>query len=250
MKISIITAVLNGENVIARTLDSVRSQAHADIEHIVIDGQSADQTLQIVREQGSRVARVVCERDTGVYDALNKGLAVATGEVILCLNAGDVYTDNDVLSRYTQAFEDESVEVVFGDVLMTDPLDLSRVVRRYRSGTYQSHDLARGLMPPHPTLALRSRTYQRFGGYDAGFRIAGDFDLCLRVLLRGQVPARHLDHYLVRMPIGGMSNRSLLTTLENTSEMYRACRQQGVETSWLRLLSRLPAKWLEGRDSD
>lgn len=245
MKVSIVTAVRNGGAVIGGTLESVAAQDYADIEHIVVDGASTDDTLAVVRAHGRRVARVLSEPDTGVYQAFNKGLRLATGDAIAFLNAGDSYCSGDVVSRVVAAFADDPVDAVFGDLLVVDPRDETRVLRRYSSRAFRPERLAWGFMPAHPTLFLRRRVYEACGGYDPGYRIAGDYELCLRVFLGQRIRYRHLPGDLVRMPSGGLSNRGWRSKWVITREMRRACAANAVPTSLLRLSSRLPVKMLE-----
>jgi glycosyltransferase involved in cell wall biosynthesis len=244
MRVSIVTAVLDGAAVIARTLDSVAEQDYPSIEHIVIDGASSDGTLDVVRAHGRRVAVVQSARDGGVYQAFNKGLRAASGDVIAFLNAGDTYANSSVVSRLMREFDDPSVGAAFGDLDITDPLATERVLRRYRCGRFDPEQLASGFMPAHPTLFLRRDVYERAGHYDERFRIAGDYELCLRVFAKLRIRFRHVPAFLVRMPSGGMSNRGLPSAIAITREMHRACAQNGVDTNWFRLLMRLPRKAL------
>ena len=243
MKISIITAVLNGSKVIGNTLRSVGEQDHPDIEHIIVDGASTDDTLDIVRRDGVRVTRVVSERDSGVYEALNRGISVATGDVVLCLHAGDVYQHSSVISRIAREFTDPKIGMVFAELVMTDPQDFGKVYRHYVTPGFTAEDFVRGLMPAHPTLAVRRSVYEQFGGYDPGFRVAGDFEFFVRTMRVGKVAYRYLPEVLVRMPLGGLSNRRWWVPIATTFELRRSCRRHGVPTSWLRLLFRIVVKW-------
>lgn len=245
MKVSIITAARNEAATIRRTLDSVRTQDHPDIEHIVVDGASTDGTSEIVRTHGPRVAQLLSEPDSGVYDAFNKGLRLASGDVVAFLNAGDSYCSDSIVARVAGAFADESLGAVFGDLLIVDPLDHSRVLRYYSSSGFRPERLAWGFMPAHPTMFLRRRVYEDAGGYDPSYRIAGDFELCLRIFLGRQVRYRCFAEALVRMPSGGISNQGWRSRLTITREMRRACSQNAVPTNVLKLSSRLPLKMLE-----
>lgn len=245
MRVSIITAVLNGAEVIGRTLESVAEQDYPTIEHIVIDGASSDGTLEVVRRHGRRVAVVQSGRDQGAYDAFNKGLRAASGDVVAFLNAGDTYAHPQAVSRLMREFESPEVGAVFADLDITDPAAPARVLRRYRSGRFRPERLAAGFMPAHPTLFLRRSVYERIGSYDPSYRIAGDYELCLRVFLRASTPFRYVPEVLVHMPSGGMSNRGLRSAWVITREMKRACDQQGIATDWFKLLWRLPAKSFE-----
>ena len=246
IKVSIITAVHNGAREIPVTLASIAAQSYPDIEHIVIDGASSDDTVEIVRRSERPVARIVSEPDRGVYDAFQKGLRAASGDVVAYLNAGDAYASADSISHVIGCFESQpNVDAVFGDVDILDQTDLTRVVRRYRSAGFRPERMAFGFMPAHPALFVSRLACERAGGYDASYRIAGDFEFCLRLFVRDQIVFRYLREVIVRMPRGGLSNRGWRSKCIITQEMRDACRRNGVRTNYLKLLSRFPAKAYE-----
>lgn len=245
MKVSIITAVRDGESTILATLNSVAIQDHSEIEHIVIDGHSRDSTAALVRQSGVRVAKFVSEPDAGVYEAFNKGLKLATGDVIAFLNSGDTYISTNVVSRMVEMFSSAQVQAAFADVLIVHFQDWNRIIRRYSSKRFSPKSMVYGLMPAHPSLFLRREVYQRVGEYNSRFRIAGDFELCLRVFLGGSTPYRYLNDAIVRMPTGGLSNRGWRSKLTITREMYDACAANGISTSYPKLCLRFPLKFLE-----
>lgn len=245
MKISIITAVFNGERTIGSTLASIAAQDYADIEHLIVDGASTDATLARIRTGDRRGAKVVSEPDDGAYDAFNKGLRLATGDVIGYLNCGDSYLSSTTVSRIAAAFADSYVQAVFGDVLIVDHRTPPRPVRRYRSQRITRRAMSYGLMPAHPTLFMKREVYRAVGEYDPTFRIAGDFELCLRTFACRDTAYRYLPEPLVRMPTGGLSNRGWRSKVEITREMRRACRSNGVSTNWLKLCLRFPLKLAE-----
>jgi len=245
LKVSIITAVYNGESAIVRTLDSVAEQDHRDIEHIIVDGDSQDATLPLVRQHGSRVSHCVSERDRGVYDAFNKGLRIATGDAIAFLNAGDTYVDPNVVSRMVGALTSTGVDAAFADTLIVDRRDEQRILRRYSSRLFTPKRMRFGLMPAHPSLFMRRTIYECIGEYDAAFRIAGDYELCLRAFLRSSARYCYVHEPIVRMPDGGLSNRSWRSKLVITQEMMRACRMNAVPTTYLLLSLRFAVKVFE-----
>lgn len=247
MKISVITAVLNGAKTIPATIDSVAKQIHPDVEHIVIDGGSRDKTVEIVKTLSGRVKHLVSEPDNGVYEAFNKGLKLATGDAVIFLNAGDTYASTDALVSLATALQESLADVAFGNLLMTDPAIPSKILRRYAIRDFSPDDLLSGLMPPHPTMMLRREVHERVGFYDPQYQIAGDFELCLRIFLKYKLRFVHVDEFLVNMPAGGLSNRNWMSMLGNTKEMYRACRLNGLPASWMRLGSRLAVKWRMGK---
>lgn len=245
MRVSIITAVYNGGDSIASTLQSVAQQDYDAIEHIVVDGGSTDCTLATVEQNCARVARLISEPDHGVYDAFNKGLREATGDAITFLNCGDTYVSAKVVSRMVEGLSGDGIQAVFTDVLVVDWRNPDRVIRRYSSGNFSPKRMVYGLMPAHPSLFLRREVYQRVGEYDSSFRIAGDFEHCLRVFLTASTRYRYLNEALVRMPTGGISNRGWRSKLAITREMYKACAMNGVRTSYAKLCLRFPLKILE-----
>lgn len=245
MKVSVITAVRNAESTIAATIRSVAAQSHPGIEHVFVDGASTDGTKAAILSTCGRSAILISERDAGVYDAFNKGLKLATGEVIGYLNAADTYADETVIERIVQRFESSDVDAVFGDVAIVDQHDSARVVRRYRSARFAPGRIGYGFMPAHPTLFLRRSAYERWGGYDASYRIAGDFELVARMFGRGKLAYTYLPEVLAIMPRGGLSTSGWRSKWIITQEMRRACMQNAIRTSYLRLMLRFPVKLTE-----
>jgi glycosyltransferase involved in cell wall biosynthesis len=245
LRVSIITAVRNGRGVIQRTLDSVVSQNHPGIEHIVVDGASTDGTTEYLESRRSQIAVLHSAPDCGVYDAFNTGLRLATGDIVGYLNAGDVFANRTIAARIAQPFIDDSIEAVFGDVAMTKPTDASHVLRLYSSRLFSPKRARFGFMPAHPTLYLRRSVYELVGGYDSSFKIAGDYELVLRVFVKRHTIFRYLPATLVNMPVGGLSTRGWRSKLKITMEMKRACDKNHVKTNLALLSLRLPVKLLE-----
>lgn len=228
MKISIITAVLNREDTIGSALDSLQEQTYGDFEHLIQDGGSTDGTLDEVRRCADERSSIVSEPDSGIYDAINKGIARATGDVIGLLHSDDVFGSNEVLAKVCQALSDSSVQGVYGDLEYVSTSDLSRVIRHWRSEAYDREKLSKGWMPPHPTLFLRREVFDRWGAYDTNYEIAADYDAILRWLGRGGVLLAYIPEVLVKMRVGGESNRSLSRILRKSREDYRALRSNNV----------------------
>jgi glycosyltransferase involved in cell wall biosynthesis len=245
MKVSIITAVRNGAGTIAATLRSVSEQNHPDIEHVVVDGASSDQTVDIVRAAPTRGLRLLSEPDKGVYDAFNKGLALASGDVIAFLNCGDTYYSSEVVAQVVARFAAAELDAVFGDVIIVDARDTSVAVRHYRSSRFRPSRLAYGFMPAHPTLFLRRAVYERHGGYDPSYRIAGDFEFVARIFGDHSLRYACLPHLLVRMPRGGLSTAGPRSNWIITREMQRACAKNAISTNLLKLMLRFPIKFTE-----
>jgi glycosyltransferase len=224
LKISVITAVYNRFATIGEALDSVRTQTWPDVEHVVIDGASTDGTLELLKARRNEIAVLVSEPDKGIYDALNKGIERATGDVIGLMHSDDLYVDDNVLADVAAAFADPQIDAVYGDLDYVAQGDTSKVIRRWRSGSYTPALLARGWMPPHPTLYLRRRVIERWGAFDASYRIAADYELVLRYFGRGGIRPIYVPRVLVKMRLGGESNRSISRILRKSGEDYRALR--------------------------
>ncbi|MBM9594042.1 glycosyltransferase family 2 protein [Roseitranquillus sediminis] len=232
MLISVVTAVLDRSGTVAGALESVALQDHPDVEHVVQDGGSTDGTLEIVRAhaEAGRHPRValVSERDAGIYDAINRGIARSTGEVVGLLHSDDLFADPRVLRRVAAAFADPEVDAVYGDLDYVTAGDTARIVRRWRAGPFTPRALARGWMPPHPTLFLRRRVFEAHGLYDTTYRIAGDYDGILRWFSRPGFRAVYVPEVLVKMRVGGASNRSLGQIWLKSREDYRALRRHRI----------------------
>jgi len=228
LHISVITAVFNRAATLGDSLRSVHSQRWPDVEHIVIDGGSTDGGLAILDQHKSRIARIVSEPDGGLYDALNKGIRHASGDVIGFMHADDEFATPHALAHVAAAFEDPDVGAVYGDLVYVKKNDVSRVVRYWRAGQYQRTQLTQGWMPPHPTFYVRREVYSRFGGFDTRYRIAADYENMLRILWRGRIKAAYIPEVLVRMRVGGMSNMSIFNMLHKSREDYAAMRENGI----------------------
>lgn len=224
--ISVVTAVYNRVDTIADALASVRSQTWPNVEHVVIDGGSTDGSLSILEACREQFATFVSERDAGIYDALNKGVSRATGDVVGFLHADDLFASPEVLTRVASAFEDPTVDAVFGDLEYVRQDDPSVVVRYWHAGNFEMRSLRRGWMPPHPTFYVRRAIYERLGGFDTTYRIAADYDCMLRFLKSG-IRVTYIPHLQVKMRVGGASNRSLGNILRKTQEDIRAYRGNG-----------------------
>ncbi|HCQ66710.1 MAG TPA: glycosyl transferase [Rhodobacteraceae bacterium] len=228
MKISIVTVVYGAEKTIGEALESVARQSWKDIEHVVIDGASPDRTLEVIRDHERDNMVIVSEPDEGIYDALNKGYRLATGDVVGIVHADDILADHMVLERVAEAFADPEVDAVYGDLDYVAKEDPSRVIRHWQAGGFTRAKLRAGWMPPHPTLFLRRRVFETHGLFDTSFRIAADYDAILRYFGRAGVRSVYVPEVLVKMRVGGASNRSLRTILKKSREDYRALRKNGI----------------------
>ncbi len=216
----------------ADAVRSVQAQTWSDVEHIVIDGASTDDTLQVLHACLDERAVLVSESDEGIYDALNKGLALATGEIVGLMHSDDFYADRHVLESVAEAFSDPLVDAVYGDLDYVVRTDTSSIVRHWSSGEYHPAKLNYGWMPPHPTLFLRRSVIDRWGGFDTNFKIAADYDAILRYFSQAKVQPFYIPRVLVKMRLGGESNRSLVKVWLKTREDYTALRRNRVGGVW------------------
>jgi len=228
MKISIITAVYKAETTVGEAILSVGQQSYPHIEHLVIEGNSPDGSLAAAEQAAHRRMTIISEPDTGIYDALNKGIARATGEVIGFVHSDDFLADDEVLARIAQAFSDPSVEAVYSDLDYVSQYDTARVVRRWVSRPFDRRILKLGWMPAHPTLYLRRHVYERLGGFDTSLRIAADYDFILRYFSRTEFAPVYIPEVLYKMRLGGVSNRNWDKVRQKTMEDYRAIRRNGI----------------------
>lgn len=228
MRISIITATYNSAATVADTLKSVAEQTYPQVEHLIVDGLSKDDTLRIV-EQFPHVARVNSEKDKGIYDAMNKGIALSSGEIVGILNSDDFYVSKDVLQWVADAFADPAIDAVYGNLQYVDPVDTNKVLRHWRAGAFHRNKFYQGWMPPHPGFFVRKRLYNEFGVFNTALRSAADYEIMLRFLFKHEAQAAYVDKLLVKMRSGGMSNASLRNRLRANSEDRQAWRLNGLK---------------------
>ncbi|MFT3885726.1 MAG: glycosyltransferase family 2 protein [Flavobacteriales bacterium] len=227
MKVSLITVCRNAADVLPGTLDSILEQQYTDIETIVIDGASTDGTSAVLARYHNRLSQVVSEPDKGIYDAMNKGLRLATGDIIGFVNAGDLLMTPATIGEVVQAFDRSKADAVYGDILMVDEHDVHSVKRVWRSGAYRRSRFRGGWMPPHVATFFRKDVYDRFGHFRMDLRIAADYEILFRFLYKERVSAVHLPVLLVRFRLGGMSNGSIARILKANTEVRRAWRLNG-----------------------
>ncbi len=245
MKISVITVCYNSARTLERSLQSVATQDWTAIEHIVIDGASTDGTREILEHFRSRLAYLVSEPDGGIYDAMNKGLAHATGDIVCFLNADDQYASTNVLSVVASQMRDHNLDALIGDVGFFNEKNPKHIVRRYRSERFRPSRLAWGWMPAHPALFLRKEVVQRVGQFKTDYRIAGDFEFIIRVFHGRALKFHHFPEVMVNMQTGGLSTRGFGAKLLLNREVLRACRENGLQTNIAKILSKYPLKILE-----
>ena len=225
MKISVITVTYNSAATIVDSLRSVAAQTHPDVEHIIIDGGSKDATLALVAEHGHCVARVVSEPDDGIYDAMNKGFRLASGELVGCLNSDDEFMSPDVLADIARAATESGADAVYGDIIYVNPTRANPLVRYWRAGDYALRKVRVGWMPPHPSLYVRRSIVERIGAFDPALRIAGDYEFMLKLFSQPNLHMAYVPKVLVSMRVGGASQRSFGAILKKSREDLLALRR-------------------------
>ncbi len=229
MKVSIVTVVLNAADTIADTLQSIAEQSHPDIEHIVIDGGSTDASLDILNQRAAQISHLISEPDNGLYDAMNKGMALASGDVVGILNADDVFADHSVVAQIAEAFADQSLDAVYADLVYVDVDDLSRVRRKYQSGEYQAGKGFSGWMPAHATLYLRRTVHEKNGQYNVSVGAQADLEYCARAFEITKINSRYIPKVWVRMRLGGISNNGVLNRIRANWRSYKALQALGMK---------------------
>lgn len=209
IRISIITAVYNREETISSAIESVLNQQYKNVEYIVVDGKSTDRTQEIIQRYRSQIAKSICEEDNGIYEALNKGIRESTGDVVGFLHADDLLASKNVLGKVADAFSDPSIEAAYGDLLYVNKNNPERIVRYWKSGSFQVNRFRWGWMPPHPTVYLRRQSYVNLGSYREEFKISADYELLVRMMFKEKLKTAYIDDVLVKMRIGGLSNSSM-----------------------------------------
>ena len=238
MKVSIITVTFNSEKYLEDTLESIFSQSYPDIESIVIDGKSTDGTLSILQKYQNKIT-YISEPDTGIYDAMNKGIALATGDIIGILNSDDVLFDKEIINNVVYSFSSD-VDCVYGNVILVS--ESNKIVRNYSSANFKLKDFEFGHMPPHPSFYVRKEAFQKFGIYNTSFKISADYDLLLRFLYIHKLKSKYLDFILVKMRDGGISS-SLKNKWLLNKEILKACQLQKINTNFIKVYSKYIFKW-------
>lgn len=247
LKVSIITITRNNYSVISRCLASIKSQNYSDIEHIVIDGASIDGTLDILFSESHHIKKLLSEPDRGIYDALNKGIKHATGEVIGILHADDIFFDENTVSQIAEIFKaNPSVDMVSGGANYFK-LNKKNIVRNYSSIGFRLWMMRFGFMPAHTASFIRKRVYEDFGIYDAGYISAGDFELFVRLMWRNRISYALVDRVLVLMEVGGLSTSGIKSFARSTKEILKALKQNGFYSNCLFVVARLPIKFIQGK---
>lgn len=243
--ITIITVVFDGTLTLERTIRSVKEQTYANAEHIIIDGGSTDGTLEILRRYDKHIEYWVSEKDNGIYDAINKGIALARGEYIGMLNADDYFAGPGALEKIAGELALSGADAVFSCLDIVDPLHPEHIKRKYRISSYSVPMLRIGVMPPHPTFYCRKACYEQAGPYRTDYRIAADFEMMVRLLLKHHITWTFLNETTIKMQSGGLSSRGFKSSWILNREIVRACKDNGLYTNLFMLLLKLPIRLLE-----
>jgi len=238
MKISIITVVLNNKPYIEDCINSVLGQSYKNIDYIIVDGGSTDGTVDVIRKYERHLSHWLSEKDRGIYEAMNKGIKLATGEVVGILNSDDYYENGDVIAAVAEEFHKQEVASVFADLVYVKRDDTSVVVRYYDSSFFSPEKFAYGWMPAHPTFFVKRIYYELYGLFKTDYRIAADYELLTRFLGKYGISYRHISKVIVRMRTGGVSTRNLKRNWILNREIIRACAENGIKTSYFKVFSK------------
>lgn len=218
MKVSIITIAYNSEETIEETIKSVIAQDYPEIEYLIIDGASKDGTMAIVEKYRDQIQVVVSEKDGGIYDAMNKGVERATGDLVGILNSDDIYANPQVISKVVKKIQDENADALYADLVYVDREDTGKVTRRWISGTYKKDQFRKGWMPPHPTFFIKKEWYDQFGLYSTDLKISADYELMLRMVHKNKAKLAYLNEIITKMRVGGESNVSIKNRIQANKE--------------------------------
>ncbi len=233
MKISIITVCYNSAEFIASCIESILNQTYTDIEYIIVDGGSTDRTLEIVSSYRNGVTRLISEPDNGIYNAMNKGIKIATGEIVGILNSDDFLSNNDIIQIIADEFKNDSIDVIYGDVQFVRPDNLKKIIRYYSSKNFYPGKFRYGFMPAHPSFYTKRRFYYELGYFNEDYKIGADFELMIRFFYRNNLKSKYLPVPFVTMRTGGVSNKSLYSNITLNREIKRACSENGIKTNFL-----------------
>jgi glycosyltransferase involved in cell wall biosynthesis len=233
LHVSIITVCYNSAQTIEATIQSVIAQNYKHIEYIVIDGRSTDNTLEIINCYKKSIALIVSEKDEGIYFAINKGIAHATGDIVAILHADDFYADNTIISTVVQAFQTKKVDAVYGDLQYVDRYKPAKVTRNWKAGVYDPDLFLKGWMPPHPSFFVKKACYKMFGFYNTLLKSSADYELMLRLLYKHRCSVFYIPDVLVKMRVGGQSNKSLRNRIHANREDKKAWELNELKPHWL-----------------
>ena len=235
-KISVITTTYNSASTIEDTIKSVIEQDYPAIEYIIVDGLSTDNTLEIVNKYKNKLSKIISEKDTGIYDALNKGINEATGDIIALLHSDDFFIDKNVISKVVKAFEENNTDSVYGNLYYVNKDNTTKIVRKWVSGNYKHGMFVNGWMPPHPAFFVKKICYEKHGVFNLNFKSAADYELMLRFLHKHKISTSYINEYLVKMRVGGKSNASVKNRIKANQEDRAAWSVNGLNPMFYTLM--------------
>lgn len=242
MKISIITVVFNNESNIQDCIETILGQTYPNIEYIIIDGKSTDKTIDIIKSYGDKISKFISEEDKGIYDAMNKGISIATGDVIGILNSDDFYTSDKVIETIASKFMTKNIDATFSDLDYVSFKDKNCITRKWRSTPYYNNAFIRGWHPAHPTFFVKKEIYNKYGSFDLNFDISADFEIMLRFIEKYKIKTYHIPQVLVKMREGGESNQSIKNILLGNKNVRKAFEKNGIYLDPLYTPKRLAKK--------
>lgn len=238
MKVSIITVCFNSEKTIEDTITSVLSQSYSNIEFIIIDGASKDGTLKIIEKYRDKISVLLSEEDNGIYDAFNKGIKLATGDIVGILNSDDFYIDKQVISKIVNKFKEKEVDAVYADLLFINKNKADKIIRYWKAGEYQHGMFEKGWMPPHPTFFVKREMYKKYGYYKTSLLYSADYELMLRLLHRYKISTAYFPEVIIKMRMGGFGNMSIEAKIQANIEDRKAWRYNGLKPGYFTLLKK------------
>jgi glycosyltransferase involved in cell wall biosynthesis len=245
IKVSIITVSSNSCKTLKGTIDSVLSQTYPDIEYIIIDNASNDGTVDLVKSYNNKIAKFISEPDHGIYNAMNKGIKIATGDIVGILNSDDFFCDDYVIEKVAASFNDQHIDAVYGDVRFIDPFNTQKTLRFYSSGNFKPNRFKFGFMPAHPSFYVRRKYFELLGYYKEDYKIAADYELLIRFLFLHRLRYKYIKMPFVSMRPGGVSNKSLKNIFILNKEIIRACSDNGIKTNYIYVYSKYLIKVFE-----
>ncbi len=243
--VSIITVSYNSRGTISDTIKSILGQTYKNIEYIIVDGSSIDGTIDLVNSFGKSISKFISEPDNGIYDAINKGIKLATGDIVGILNSDDFFCDNNIIERLVGSFREHEIGAVYGDVQFVDPIKTSKIVRYYSSKFFNTGKFKFGFMPAHPSFYVKRELFKKLGYYKTDYKIAADFELLIRFLYNNQIKYKYIEMPFVSMRTGGVSNKSIRSVYTLNKEIARACKENEIKTNFIYIYSKYFIKVLE-----
>jgi len=244
MRVSIITVTLNSARTLEDTIVSVMNQSYDNIEHIIVDGGSTDDTLAIVEKYKKQISHFITEPDKGIYDAMNKGINLATGDLIGTLNSDDIYADTTVISDAVKKFSEIDTDIIFADLWYVKYNDINKIVRRFRSSQFNPSLLPYGIAPAHPTMFVKRHIIEKYGSYKTDYKISADFEFIARIFYKTDVKYHYYPKVFIKMRMGGISTSGWRSLILSNREMLKACLENNIPTNIFKIFMKYPRKMI------